>query len=39
MKVKQEKQGEGSKERPGDGCPWEDGECYNSLFPSPLNFT
>ena len=26
MKVKQEKQEKGSKERPGDGCPWEEGE-------------
>ena len=26
MKVKQEKQGKGSKERPGDGCPWDEGE-------------
>ena len=26
MKVKQEKQEKGSKESPGDGCPWVEGE-------------
>ena len=24
--MKQEKQEKGSKERPGDGCPWDEGE-------------
>ena len=24
--MKQEKLGKGSKERPGDGCPWDEGE-------------
>ena len=26
MQVKQEKQEKGSKERPGDGCSWDEGE-------------
>ena len=28
MKVKQEKQEKRSKERPGDGCPWDEGKIW-----------
>ena len=34
-KVKQEKQEKGSKERPGDGCPWDEGEIQGRSREDP----
>ena len=35
MKVKLEKQERGDEERPGDGCPWEDGEIQGRSREDP----
>ena len=35
MKVKQEKQEKGSRDRPGDGCPWEVGEIQGRSREDP----
>ena len=34
-KVKQEKQEKGSKERPRDGCPWDEGEIQGRSREDP----